>query len=88
MGIGNYGQRTETMIDSAVTYKGGQYFMKADDSGESYYVYKLKEDGALFKAHLNVKKGTILELTCEEGYLGVKCFDSNGNEDGFMKLPL
>ena len=77
MNSGSHKEKTETIFDSV-----------ASDSGESYFIYELVGNRAEFRVHLNVKKGTRMELACEDDHLGVMVYDGDGNEDGMMRLPL
>ncbi len=88
MNSGSHKEKTETIFDSVVTCNGRQYGLKASDSGESYFIYELVGNRAEFRVHLNVKKGTCMELACEDDHLGVMVYDGDGNEDGMMRLPL
>ena len=71
MNSGSHKEKTETIFDSVAICKGRQYGLKASDSGESYFIYELVGNRAEFRVHLNVKKGTRMELACEDDHLGV-----------------
>lgn len=87
MGAEYYKGKVVPLFESMKCYNNKKYGLVSIESGRGYYLYELLDNGVKCRAHFNVHKGTLLELEVVDDELGVRCFDENGNDDGFMKLP-
>jgi len=89
MGVEYYKGRTIPVFESTIAHNGNLYGLALTESGESYYLYEMHQTPMKRRMHLRVEKGTILELEVgPENKVGVHCTMPNGDDEGFMALPL
>jgi len=90
MGVEYYKGKPIPLFESMATYKNIVYGLAMSESGQSYYLFEVNKSPLKFRIHLNVEKGTLLELGVDkkDDKLGVYCTAPNGKDEGFMALPL
>ncbi|MCQ4794176.1 hypothetical protein NE604_00770 [Anaerofustis stercorihominis] len=88
MGVEYYKRKAVPLFESIKCHRNNTYGLAAAESGQGYYLYELLDENIELRAHLNVVKGTLLELETNGESFGVHIFDSHGNDEGFMKLPI
>ena len=90
MGVEYYKGKPIPLFESMATYKDIVYGLAMSESGDSYYLFEINKNPMNFRMHLNVEKGTFLELGVdrENDKLGVFCTAPDGQDEGFMALPI
>ncbi len=88
MGV-EYYKGKSVPLESIKVYKDVKYGLVASESGEGYYLYELEPDNIEMRGHFNVAKGTVMELEIDEGNnFGVRVFNEDREDKGFVKLPV
>lgn len=89
MGVEYYKGKSIPVFESTIAHNGNLYGLVLTESGESYYLYEMHQTPMKCRMHLRVEKGTTLELEVgPENKVGVHCTMPNGDDEGFMALPL
>ncbi len=90
MGVEYYKGKPIPLFESMTAYKDMVYGLALNEDGDSYYLFEVSKAPLQCKMHLDVEKGTLLELGVDNKYnkLGVFCITPDGKDKGFMALPL
>ena len=88
MGVEYYKGKAVPLFESMKFHKDKSYGLAATESGKGYSLYELLENHIELRVHLSVQKGTLLELEVVDDALGIRSFDKDGNDTGFMKLQI
>ena len=89
MGVEFYKGFSIPVFESTIAHSGKFYGLASGKSSESYYLFDVNQTPMKCIMHFQVVKGTILKLGIgSNNELGVHCFSKDGNDEGFMALPL
>lgn len=89
MGVGYYKGKPIPLFESMAMHRDVVYGLALNESGESYYLFEVNKSPLKCKMHLDVEKGTLLELKVDEDdCLCVHCITHDGIDEGLLALPL
>lgn len=89
MGAEYYKGKAIPVFESMVAHGDNVFGLALSRSGESYYLFEVCQTPMKCRMRLKVAKGTTLELEVNtENEVGVHCTAPDGNDKGFVALPL